>query len=65
WNQDAEIKALLAEAQEGSAPNGEPYSKKHAASLYARSFDRQALASKRLQYEKLDQLTVDILLGVR
>jgi xylose isomerase len=65
WNQDPEIKALLAEAQEGNHPNGPNYSKQHAASLYARSFDRVALASKRLQYEKLDQLTVDILLGVR
>ena len=65
WNQDSEIKALLAEAQEGSRPSGESYSKQNAASLYARVFDRSALASKRLQYEKLDQLTVDIILGVR
>jgi xylose isomerase len=66
WDQDSEIKALLAEIQE-SAGTGQQaaYSKQHAASLYAISFDRRALASKRLQYEKLDQLTMEIILGVR
>jgi hypothetical protein len=28
------------------------------------NFDRAAIASKGLQYERLDQLTIDILLGV-
>ncbi|MFN2407882.1 MAG: hypothetical protein ABR594_17705 [Pyrinomonadaceae bacterium] len=28
-------------------------------------FDRTELANKRLPYERLDQLTMDILLGVR
>jgi hypothetical protein len=28
-------------------------------------FDKDAILKKRLPYEKLDQLTVDILLGVR
>jgi xylose isomerase len=67
WNADPEIKALLAEASEwnshAAAPDG--YSKEHAASLKARSFDRVSLASKGLRYERLDQLTIDILLGVR
>ena len=29
------------------------------------NFDRSGLASRGLNYERLDQLTIDILLGVR
>ena len=36
-----------------------------AAELLAREFDRRELSAKGLQYERLDQLTMDILLGVR
>ena len=67
WNADPEIKSLLAEADEwnsrATAPGG--YTKDHAANLKGRSFDRESLASKGLKYERLDQLTIDILLGVR
>jgi len=41
------------------------YNRQAAEQLKARTFDRQALASRRLPYEKLDQLVVDLLLGVR
>jgi len=41
------------------------YSRAAAEQLKGRSFDRQALAARRLPYEKLDQLLVDLLLGVR
>ena len=41
------------------------YSKEGAASLLAHNYDRAALAARGLQYERLDQLTIDILLGVR
>ena len=34
-----------------------------AAALKAEAFDRQALASRRLPYERLDQLVIDLLLG--
>jgi len=33
--------------------------------LRSQQFDRVELASKGLGYERLDQLTIDILLGVR
>ncbi len=36
-----------------------------AASLLSQEFDRAALSAKGLKYERLDQLTMDILLGVR
>lgn len=67
WNADPEITALLAEIGETNSESvsvGE-YSAEHAATLRARSFDRVSLASKGLRYELLDQLTMDILLGVR
>jgi len=67
WNADPEIKALLAEIEEknSQAERVGGYSKEHAAKLLSRSFDRASLASKGLRYERLDQLTMDVLLGVR
>jgi xylose isomerase len=67
WNADAEIKSLLAEIAEmnGNAPATGRYEKGKAAKLLERGFDRAAIASKGLQYERLDQLTMDILFGVR
>lgn len=67
WNNDPDIKSILAEiAKENS--NGfshRKFEKGNAATLLAREFDRASLASKGLQYERLDQLTIDLLLGVR
>jgi len=67
WNADPEIKTLLAEAEEMNSQVARRggYSKDHAAELQTRSFDRASLAAKGLRYERLDQLTMDILLGVR
>src|SRR5262245_7889199 len=67
WNQDPEIKSLLAEIAEKkpSSPTPASYSKDSAARLLGHNFDRAAMSSKGLQYEHLDQLTMDILLGVR
>jgi xylose isomerase len=60
----AGIQALLTEIRdEGAAAEG-PYSPQRARELKARRFDRQALASRRLPYERLDQMVVDLLLGV-
>ena len=65
WNADPEIKAILAEIAEygGDAPKVGKYSKDGAAALLAYNFDRAALSSRKLAYERLDQLTMDILLG--
>ena len=67
WNADPEIKTLLAEiaSLNEKAPSIDSYRKENAASLLQQTFDRAALAAKGLQYERLDQLTIDILLGVR
>ena len=68
FNADPEIQALLAEinADDGSVDAFKgAYSAAKAAALKAHAFDREAIAARGLQYEKLDQLTVELLLGVR
>ena len=67
WNEDAEIKSILAEINETDreVPGLQAYSKDGSKALLAYDFDRRALAAKRLPYERLDQITTDILLGVR
>jgi xylose isomerase len=68
FNQDREIQALLAEIQadEGaySYLSG-GYSKDKARRLDAETFDRVAMNQRQLPYERLDQLTIELLLGVR
>ena len=68
FNEDSEIQGILAEAQAKDAElealiSG--YSKDKAQKLRATDFDPDEIASKGCSYEKLDQLTVEILLGVR
>jgi xylose isomerase len=68
FNSDKEIQALLAEINPGVdslTPGIGQYTSKAAAALKAASFDRATIASHGLKYERLDQLTVDLLLGVR
>ncbi len=66
WNENPEVRALLAEihADDGAmAPHLGPYSPAGAATLKSAAFDRVALGRRGLPYERLDQLTVEILLG--
>lgn len=68
FNADPEVQALLAaiKSDDGDfAYLNQGYSAEAATRLRATSFDRAALAARNLPYEKLDQLTMDILLGVR
>ena len=68
WNADQEIQSLVAEinADDGSMNQyfGK-YSAEKADALKAESFDRAAISQRGLKYERLDQLTVEVLLGVR
>lgn len=68
WNADQEIQALVAEinADDGSMSQyfGK-YSAQKASALRGQTFDRRALGARGLKYERLDQLTIDLLLGVR
>ena len=75
-----EIQGLLAEIRGEAGPakaghddesgrrvrlQADRYSRATAQQLKDYSFDRQTLAARRLPYEKLDQLLVDLLLGVQ
>jgi len=67
WNADAEIQAIVKDIHQASMATVEEakYSPAHAAKLLAHAFDRSKLAAKNLPYERLDQLTVEVLLGAR
>jgi len=67
WGADRDIQAILSEI----AGNGTDtfklnhYSKEGASKLLTLVFKKDEILKKRLPYERLDQLTVDLLLGVR
>jgi xylose isomerase len=65
WNEHEEIQAILTEIEETNKNNlvGK-FSREGSKKLLAMKFDRDELASKGLKYERLDQLTMDILFGV-
>jgi xylose isomerase len=65
FNADAEIQALLADIR-GDKP-ASPFAShaERAEAIKNASFDFGAMASKRLPYERLDQLVVELLLGAR
>jgi xylose isomerase len=67
WRADKEMQEILGEisGDRDSAAKVGPYSTDGAAQLLSRVFDKDAILKKRLPYERLDQLTVDLLLGVR
>ena len=64
WNSDPQIQALLKEINKTAATSVGSYSEASASSLKAREFDRADLAARGLAYERLDQLTVDRILGI-
>ena len=67
WNADQEIQALLAALDEPSQPSPlvGSYSDSAVQALKAHQFDRKVMGERELGYERLDQLTMEILLGVR
>lgn len=68
FNADAEIQSLLSEIHEEDerlTALSREYDADKANELLAEKFDRGVLASRRLPYERLDQLTMEILMGVR
>ncbi|MBM3458490.1 MAG: xylose isomerase, partial [Armatimonadetes bacterium] len=66
FNADAEIQGLLAEIRRGD-PELErrmgSYSRENAAALAALNVDRVGVGARGRRYEKLDQLTTEVLLG--
>jgi len=68
FNADSEIQALLAEitAKDDSLSYlSAGYSKEAVNKLRNTTFNREELGARNLPYEKLDQLTIELLLGVR
>ena len=67
FNHDAEIQALLKELGGRGGPAGErvTFSTESARTLKARTFDLAAIRGQGYAYERLDQLTMELLLGAR
>ena len=67
FDADPEIQALLREitAVDGEANKDAGYTPQRAAVLLKETFDPAELGRRGLMYERLDQLTIDLLLGVR
>lgn len=67
WNADQEIQGILQEISSGNGhlPSTKKYSKTSATALLEHSFDKDVILKKKLPYERLDQLTIDLLLGTR
>jgi xylose isomerase len=68
FNEDAEIQALLAEINADDGSQNEwlgAYNRDSAQRLKNTDFDRVGIGARGLPYERLDQLTIELLLGVR
>ena len=68
WNADAEIQGLLSEINVEDPALSKltrRFSKQNAHKLADAALDRVALAESPLPYEELDQLTMEVLMGVR
>lgn len=65
WNTNEEIRSILAEIKELNNANGvSKFDPRDPSELFAAEFDRTELSSAGLKYERLDQLTMDVLFGV-
>ncbi|MDO9086972.1 MAG: xylose isomerase [Anaerolineaceae bacterium] len=68
FNSDQEIQSILAEINAVDSeltPYFGKYTKEKANSIKEIPFDRASIANRGLKYEKLDQLTINLLLGYR
>ena len=67
FNADPEIQEIVSElaARGGAEKLAGPFTRAGAAELKARSFDLEAVRAQGYGYERLDQLTMELLMGVR
>jgi xylose isomerase len=66
FNADKEIQQLLGDlAKRGAAPGARITYIKDAQAIKDEQFDLEAMRAKGYAYERLDQLTMELLLGVR
>ena len=67
WNANPEIQTIILEINSDDGSMSQyfgKYSSEKADALKAQSFDRVAIAGRGFKYEWLDQLTIELLLGV-
>ncbi len=64
WKNNEEIRSILAEIEATNRNGFSKFSKENSANLLGMDFDRRELSAKGLRYERLDQLTMDVLFGV-
>jgi xylose isomerase len=65
WNEDGEIQAIVKQLAKDDGHGVGIYSSAGAQRLLVTRFDRRTLAGAGKQYERLDQLTMEVLMGVR
>ena len=68
WNNDSEIQSLLTEINADDSEMDQyigTYESKKARTLKTYNFDAKALGERGLNYERIDQLTMELLMGVR
>ena len=65
FNRDAEIQALLAALRERGRGERAAFTAEGAAALRSATFDLAAMRGQGYAYERLDQLTMEVLMGVR
>jgi xylose isomerase len=65
FNNDSAIQAILTELRERGAGRLPPFSPAAASALRGESLDLPSLRARGYAYERLDQLTMELLLGVR
>ncbi len=64
WNEHTEIQSIMGNIAASDASSVGEFSAEKASAILAKPFDRHEIASKGLNYERLDQLTMEILFGV-
>jgi xylose isomerase len=64
WNENEEIQSILREIESTNKNGLGSYSQEKAEELLNKEFDRRELAAKGLKYERLDQLTVNLIFGL-
>jgi xylose isomerase len=65
WNKSDDIRSILDEIHSTNGKNSiGRFSVQNSSELLSTTFDRQQMASKGLKYERLDQLTMEILFGI-
>lgn len=64
WNANPEVQAIMSGIAASNASSVGEFTADKAAAILAKPIDRHEIAAVGLNYERLDQLTMDILLGV-